>query len=106
MKKLKNWKSLNGRISMISISALLPMLCAVAYLLMVLVHLGSDYNEITRSVTYANQYSKEFKERMDYSMYLAVIGNKSVEELGNGETTINGIETVNPYEYIDELANA
>lgn len=106
MKKLKNWKSLNGRILMISVSALLPMLCAVAYLLMVLVHLGNDYDEITRSVTYANQYSKDFKERMDYSMYLAVIGNKSVEELGDGETTINGIETVNPYEYIDELANA
>ena len=43
---------------------------------------------------------------MDYSMYLAVIGNKTVEELGNGETTINGIVTVNPYEYIDELDEA
>lgn len=106
MKKLRNWKSLNGRILMIAISALVPMICAVAYLLLVLIHLGADYDEITRSVTYANQYTKDFKERMDYSMYLAVIGNKTVEELGNGETTINGIVTVNPYEYIDELDKA
>lgn len=106
MKKLKSKKSLNARIMMIAVSALLPMICAVVYLLIVLMHFGAEYDEITRSVTYANKYSKEFKERMDYSMYLAVIGNKSVEELGNGETTINGIETVNPYEYIDELENA
>ena len=36
-------------------------------------------------------------------MYLAVIGKRDMEELGDGETTVNGILTVNPYKYIDEL---
>ena len=28
---------------------------------------------------------------------------RDMEELGDGETTVNGILTVNPYKYIDEL---
>ncbi|OKZ61794.1 sensor histidine kinase [Mediterraneibacter faecis] len=102
----KKLKSLNGRIAIIAIAALLPMLCAVFYLLSVLLHFESEYDKITKSVTYANQYSKDFKERMDYSMYLAVIANKTVEELGDETTTINGIKTVNPYDYMDELEGA
>ena len=104
--RIKKLKSLNGRIAIIAIAALLPMLCAVFYLLSVLLHFESEYDKITKSVTYANQYSKDFKERMDYSMYLAVIANKTVEELGDETTTINGIKTVNPYDYMDELEGA
>lgn len=63
----------------------------------------SAYAQITKSVSYANMYARDFKERMDYSMYLAVIGKRDMEELGDGETTVNGILTVNPYKYIDEL---
>ncbi|MGN1191502.1 MAG: histidine kinase [Dorea sp.] len=98
--------SLNKRLSAISLAVLIPMLLVMVYLLMALISATAAYAEITESVTYANQYAKDFKERMDYSMYLAVIGKKDLQNLGDGETTVNGIATVNPYEYIKELSKA
>lgn len=95
--------SLKKRLGFISIASFLPMLCLVVILLMSLVRATHAYSGITQSVSYANVYVKEFKERIDYSMYLAVIGNKSVKELENRETTVNGIKTVNPYKYIDKM---
>ncbi|MDD2978425.1 MAG: sensor histidine kinase [Hespellia sp.] len=98
--------SLNKRLTMISVAVLLPMMMLVVYLLSSLASTTKAYDEITASVSYASKYSKDFKERMDYSMYLAVIAGKSMAELGNGSTTVNGIETVNPYSYIAELNKA
>ena len=104
--RTKKPRSLNRRIFTIPIVVMAPMLCVVICLQVVMMHSVEQYNEITESVTYANHYSKEFKERMDYSMYLAVIGNKTAEELGDGKTRINGIKTVNPYTYIEEMETA
>lgn len=104
MKKGRISLSLNKRIALIPGAVFIPMLFVVIYLVMTLLRSAGAYSAITESATYANFYSKEFKERVDYSMYLAVIGNKTTEELGDGETTINGIVTVNPYEYSDELS--
>ena len=77
-------------------AAFIPMFLVMLYLLVSLSGATKAYADITQSVTYANQYAMDFKERMDNSMYLAVIGKKSMEELGDGETTVNGIVTVNP----------
>ena len=98
--------SLNKRLNAISMAAFIPMFLVMLYLLVSLSGATKAYADITQSVTYANQYAMDFKERMDNSMYLAVIGKKSMEELGDGETTVNGIVTVNPYEYIAELSAA
>ena len=98
--------SLNQRLGAISMSIFIPMFIVMVYLLVSLSSATGAYANITKSVTYANRYAKDFKERMDNSMYLAVIGKKSMKELGNGETTVNGIVTVNPYEYIHELEEA
>lgn len=98
--------SLKKRLGLISITAFFPMLCLVIALLFSLVKATHAYSGITRSVSYANGYVKEFKERIDYSMYLAVIGNKSVKELENTESTVNGIKTVNPYKYIQKMMDA
>ena len=97
---------MNKRLNAISLAAFIPMFLVMLYLLVSLSGATKAYADITQSVTYANQYAMDFKERMDNSMYLAVIGKKSMEELGDGETTVNGIVTVNPYEYIDELSAA
>ena len=98
--------SLNKRLNAISMAAFIPMFLVMLFLLVSLSGATKAYADITQSVTYANQYAMDFKERMDNSMYLAVIGKKSMEELGDGETTVNGIVTVNPYEYIAELSAA
>lgn len=94
---------LNQRLSLISMGVFLPMLLLVVYLLFSLQNAADAYSDITTSVTYANRYNKAFKARMDYSAYLAVISGRSMDTMGNGEITVNGIETVNPYEYIPEM---
>lgn len=103
MKKIRRNVSLNQRLAGISLAVFIPMILVMTYLLASLTNATSAYAQITKSVSYANMYARDFKERMDYSMYLAVIGKRNMEELGDGETTVNGILTVNPYKYIDEL---
>lgn len=74
--------SLNKRLNAISLAAFIPMFLVMLYLLVSLSGATKAYADITQSVTYANQYAMDFKERMDNSMYLAVIGKKSMEEPG------------------------
>lgn len=93
--------SLNQRLLLIAITAFVPMLFCLIYALVSLNNATTAYSKITHNVTYANQ-CMEFKDRMDYSMYLAVIGKKDYEVLGKGEMTVNGTVTVNPLKYIEE----
>lgn len=98
--------SLNQRMIMISLTVFMPMLFVMIYLLVSLSNATDAYSEITHNIVYANQYTQDFKGRIDYSMYMAVINQKSVDELGDGEMLVNGYVTVNPYKYIDEMEHA
>lgn len=103
----KHFKSsLNYRLITISLTVFIPMLCVMIYLLVSLSNATDAYSEITHNIVYANQYTQDFKGRIDYSMYLAVINQKSVEELEDGKMLVNGYVTVNPYKYIDEMEQA
>ena len=88
MKKISRNVSLNQRLAGISLAVFIPMILVMTYLLASLTNATSAYAQITKSVSYANMYARDFKERMDYSMYLAVIGKRDMEELGDGETTV------------------
>ena len=70
--KYKNW-SINKKLLSISLSAFLPMVILAAYLIVSLNNAASAYSEITKSIAYANRYVKDFKSRLDYSVYLAVV---------------------------------
>lgn len=105
MKKLKN-QSLSRSLTSISIAAIVPMFILSSYLLWALSSAINAYSGINNNISYANKYVMDFKERIDYTMYLAVIGNKSINEIETGKTTVNGIITVNPYFYIQELESA
>lgn len=95
--------SMNKRLGNIVIAAILPMALMLIYLLWALSDATNAYTDINKNVAYANQYVRDFKERIDYTAYLAVIRNKSFDELDLGTITVNGIVTVNPYHYIKEL---
>lgn len=105
MRKLKN-QSLSRSLTSISIAAIVPMFILSSYLLWALSSAINAYSGINNNISYANKYVMDFKERIDYTMYLAVIGNKSIDEIETGKTTVNGIITVNPYFYIQELESA
>lgn len=98
--------SMNKKLANIVLVAILPMALMLLYLLLALSDATNAYMDINRNVAYANQYVKDFKERIDYTVYLAVIKSKNFSELDLGKTTVNGIVTVNPYRYIKELARA
>ncbi|MFQ9390148.1 MAG: hypothetical protein ACLR1V_16340 [Coprococcus sp.] len=95
--------SLNRKIMMIAVAAIVPMICLVCYLLWTISYTTGAYADITNNVAEANEYVRDFKERIDYTTYLAVINNKKIDELDVGTVTVNGILTVDPYAYIDEL---
>ncbi len=95
--------SLNRKIMMIAAAAIVPMICLVCYLLWTISYTTSAYAGITNNVAEANEYVRNFKERIDYTTYLAVISNKKMDEMDVGTVTVNGILTVDPYAYIDEL---
>lgn len=95
--------SLNRKIMMIAVAAIVPMICLVCYLLWTISYTTGVYADITNNVAEANEYVRDFKERIDYTTYLAVINNKKIDELDVGTVTVNGILTVDPYAYIDEL---
>ena len=95
MRKFKN-QSLSRSLTSISIAAIVPMFILSSYLLWALSSAINAYSGINNNISYANKYVMDFKERIDYTMYLAVIGNKSIDEIETGKTTVNGIITVNP----------
>lgn len=97
--------SVNKKMSCISLAVIIPMSILIMYLLWALSDSKNAYLDINRNVAYANQYVKDFKERMDYTIYSAIISNTRFDEIGNGNVEKNGIVTVNPYSYIEELRN-
>lgn len=102
----KRSRTLKKKLGWMSGVIIAPLLIISIILVGYMRKVTNAFNEVTVSVAYANEYSQEFKERIDYSAYYAVIGGLTMDKLGHGEHTVNGIEIVNPYVYINELKNA
>lgn len=100
--KDKQSQSLNKRLLAIAVAAFVPMGIALICTLGALSYSSRVYYKTTRSVTYANR-TLDFRERMNYSLYLAVIGRSDFDSLANEEIQVNGIVTVEPYSYIDKM---
>lgn len=64
MKKIRRNVSLNQRLAGISLAVFIPMILVMTYLLASLTNATSAYAQITKSVSYANMYARDFKERM------------------------------------------
>ena len=97
--------TLNKKLAIIPVVAIVPMIVLAVYLLLTASYTTNAYADITNNVVQANKYVQDFKERVDYTMYLSVIKNKTIDEMQVGKVTVNGILTVNPYQYITELEN-
>lgn len=98
--------SIRARLGLITISSLLPLTLLIAYLLFTLNVCIHTFDKVATSVNYASMYVKEFKERMDYSIYYALIWGMDISELREGIYSVGGLELVDPYQYMDEMRDA
>ncbi|MCP1111315.1 sensor histidine kinase [Ohessyouella blattaphilus] len=97
--------SLNKRIGLIALSALLPMALLLSYLLFVLSSSVQSFNEVTKSISYASAYAETAKDKIDYTMYYAIYAGREFDKLEVGRT-FGTVEIVDPYEFIEELRGA
>lgn len=66
---------------MLAIVCLVPLTVMIVYLLILLNRFSDRYNAITDNITMANEYSINFKENMDYTMYMIVVNMERAEEI-------------------------
>lgn len=72
---------------------LIPLAAVVIYLLIMMNRFSSRYDLIVENITKANAYNIDFKEDMDYVMYIIVVNSERAEEL---------VDTEQPHAMIEE----
>ena len=89
----KKGSPLKKRLNMLLVICLIPLAVLTVYLLVMINRFSERYDTIVRNITMANAYNIDFKEDMDYLMYMIVVNSERAEEL---------VDTKRPYEMIDE----
>ncbi len=90
---MKKKKSLRHRLFQLIAVCLIPITVLIIYLLVMTNNFSSQYDDIVEKITEANAYNIDFKEEMDYSMYIIVANSQRAGEL---------IDTDRPREMIAE----
>jgi len=91
MKKKKT--TLKRRLNLLLGVCLVPLAVLVIYLLIMLNRFSSRYDLIVENITKANAYNIDFKENMDYVMYIIVVNSERAAEL---------VDTEQPHVMINE----
>lgn len=73
--------SLNRRLKLLLVVCFVPLTVVIVYLLVILNQFSWRYDSIVSYITAANTYNIQFKEDMDYSMYVIVVNSERAEEL-------------------------
>lgn len=99
--------SLKKRLNMLLVVCLLPLAILVIYLLVTLNQFSERYDVIVENITMANAYNINFKEDMDYLMYIIAANAERADELVDTERPNVMIEEArevfqNLYEIADE----
>lgn len=89
----KKGHSLKNRLYMLLLVSLLPLTMLIMYLLFVTNSASAQYDEIVEKITRANEYNINFKEDLDYSMYIIVVNAERANEI---------IDTNKPIQMIEE----
>ncbi len=93
MEQEKKGYSLKNRLYMLLLVCLLPLTVLIMYLLVMINNVSGQYDEIVEKITKANAYNINFKDDLDYSMYIIVV---------NAERANDIIDTKKPVQMIDE----
>jgi len=85
--------TLKKRLNMLLAVCLIPLAAVVIYLLIMMNRFSNRYDLIVENITKANAYNIDFKEDMDYVMYIIVVNSERAEDL---------VDTEQPHEMIKE----
>ena len=89
----KRGVSLSNRLNILIVLCVIPLTSLLVYLLVLTYTLSSKYDNIVEQITKANTYNINFKEDVDYVMYIIVVNSARAEEL---------VDTEEPQRMIDE----
>ena len=68
--------TLKKRLNMLLAVCLIPLAAIVIYLLIMMNRFSNRYDLIVENITKANAYNIDFKEDMDYVMYIIVVNSE------------------------------
>lgn len=77
----KNGSSLKKRLNMLLLVCLIPLGIMIIYLLTMVNRFSERYDKVVANITMANAYNINFKEDIDYIMYVIVVNSERAEEL-------------------------
>ena len=73
--------TLKKRLNVLLGVCLIPLAVLVIYLLIMMNRFSNRYDLIVENITKANAYNIDFKENMDYVMYIIVVNSERAAEL-------------------------
>lgn len=88
---------LKNKLIFIVLTATLPLLFVIFYLMFALINYSNAYDEIVSNMTIANSYNLDFKEEMDESIYKLVVEGVTFENISEDASLQN------PYALIADL---
>ena len=77
----KKGSPLKNRLYMLALVCLVPLVVMVVYLLITINRFSERYDTIVSNITMANTYNINFKEDMDYIMYIIAVSGKRAEKI-------------------------
>ncbi len=89
----KKGSAIQKRLNILLLVCLVPLGVLVIYLIVLINRFSERYDEIVENITMANAYNIDFKEDIDYVMYIVVANSERAEEL---------VDTSLPHTMIDE----
>ena len=90
---------LRRKMYILILTATIPLLMLIFYLLFSLVNYSNTYNAIVSNLTLANSYNLTFKENMDESIYKLAVEAVTFDNIDQDESLEN------PYTLINEARN-
>lgn len=85
MQLFQQGSSLNKRLNMLITVCCLPFAVLIIYLLVTMNQFSQRYDVIVENITKANAYNIDFKEDLDYTMYIIVANSERAQSLVNVE---------------------
>ena len=85
--------SIKNRLNMLLVICLVPLTVLILYLVVIMQQFSGRYDEVVENITKANAYNIDFKDDLDYQMYIIVANSERADEL---------IDTEEPRRMIEE----